>query len=290
MSIKGKCAIGGLGVTAMGKVYGRSATDFAAEAIELALDDAGLKKEDVDGLLINANMSREMSPQLEMTLGFEDLSLLNVMNAYGSTAGTMIQYASMAIEEGLANVVVLVYADDPLKPQQGAGSSYSGANRLHMTGMEGLRMAYGSYGANPSYALAARRHMHLFGTTSEQLGAIAIAQRKWAQMNPWAQMRKPLTMEDYLNSRYIVEPFHLYDCCLVSNGGIAVIITSAERARSLKQPPVYVLGMGQAAPGDNQRTNREPGIYTGAKQSGENAVRVAGIDLTDIAVCAHHAG
>ena len=285
MSIKGKSAIVGLGVTAMGKVYGRSATDFAAEAIELALDDAGLKKEDVDGLLINANMSREMSPQLQMTLGFEDLSLLNVMNAYGSTAGTMIQYASMAIEEGLANVVVLVYADDPLKPQQGAGSSYSGANRLHMTGMEGLRMAYGSYGANPSYALAARRHMHLFGTTSEQLGAIAIAQRKWAQMNLWAQMRKPLTMEDYLNSRYIVEPFHLYDCCLVSNGGIAVIITSAERARSLKQPPVYVLGMGQAAPGDNQRTDREPGIYTGAKQSGEKALKMAGIDLSDIDIC-----
>src|SRR5207249_12165583 len=119
-------AIVGLGVTARGKVYGRSASDFAAEAISLALDDAGLKKEDVDGLLINANMSHEMSPRLQMTLGFEDLSLLNVMNAYGSTAGTMIQYASMAIEEGLANVVVLVYADDPLKPQQGAGSSYSG--------------------------------------------------------------------------------------------------------------------------------------------------------------------
>jgi acetyl-CoA acetyltransferase len=285
MSIKGKCAIVGLGVTAMGKVYGRGASDFAAEAIELALDDAGLKKEDVDGLLINANLSSEMSPRLQMTLGFEDLSLLNVMNAYGSTAGTMIQYASMAIEEGLASVVVLVYADDPLKPQQGAGSSYGGANVLPMTGMEGLRFAYGYYGANPGYALAARRHMHLFGTSSEQLGAIAISQRKWAQMNPWAQMRKPLAMEDYLNSRYIVEPFHLYDCCLVSNGGIAVILTSAERARSLKQPPVYVLGMGQAAAGDNQRTDREPGIYTGAKQSGEKALRMAGIDLSDIDIC-----
>ena len=273
MSIKGKCAIAGLGVTAMGKVYGRSATDFAAEAINMALEDAGLKKEEVDGLLINANMSPEMSPLLQMTLGFEDLSLLNVMNAYGSTAGTMIQYACMAIEEGLANVVALVYADDPLKPSNSASSSYSGASVMPLRGMEGLRLAYGSYGANPSYALAARRHMHLFGTTSEQLGAIAISQRKWAQMNPWAQMRKPLTMEDYLNSRYIVEPFHLFDCCLVSNGGIAVIITSAERAKSLKQPPVYVLGMGQAAPGDDQRTDREPGIYTGAKQSARRLSR-----------------
>ena len=127
-----------------------------------------------------------------------------------------------------------------------------------MTGMEGLRLAYGNYGANPGYALA-RRHMHLFKTTSEQLGAIAVSQRQWAQMNPWAQMRKPLTMEDYLNSRYIVEPFHLFDCCLVSNGGIAVIITSAERAKSLKRPPVYVPGMGQSAPENDQRTDREPG-------------------------------
>lgn len=284
MSIKGKCAVVGLGVTAMGKVYGRNASDFAAEAMQLALDDAGLKKEDVDGLLVNANLSSEMNPMLQMTLGCEDLSLLNVMNAYGSTAGTMIQYACMAIEEGLANVVVLVYADDPLKTGKGAGASYGGAN-LMSPGMDGLRQAYGLYGANPSYALAARRHMHLFGTTSEQLGAIAIAQRKWALMNPWAQMRKPLTMEDYLNSRYIVEPFHLFDCCLVSNGGIAVVITSAERASSLKQPPVYVLGMGQGAPGDDQRTDREPGIYTGAKQSGQKALKMAGINLSDIDIC-----
>src|SRR5260221_11556587 len=179
MSIKGKCAIVGLGVTAMGKVYGRSATDFAAEAIQLALDDAGLQKKDVDGLLIHGNMSPEMSPLLQMTLGFKDLSLLNVMNAYGSTTGTMIQYASMAIEEGLANVGVLVYGDDPLKPNQGAGSSYTGSHMFPMTGMEGLRLAYGLYRANPSYAMAARRHMLLVGATSERLVAIAVSQREW---------------------------------------------------------------------------------------------------------------
>jgi acetyl-CoA acetyltransferase len=207
------------------------------------------------------------------------------MNAYGSTAGTMIQYASMAIENGLANVVVLVYADDPLKPAKGAGASYSGTGYLPMTGMQSLPMAYGAFGANLGYAMAARRHMHLFGTTSEQLGAIAISQRKWAQMNPWAQMRKPLTMEEYLNSRYIAEPLHLFDCCLVSNGGIAVVITSAERAKSLQQPPVYILGLGQASPGGYGRTDREPGIYTGAKQSGEIALRMAGITLQDIDIC-----
>ena len=283
MSIKGKCAIAGLGVTAMGKIYGRSATDFAGEAIQLALEDAGLAKGEVDGLLINANFSPEMAPSLQMALGFEDLALFNVMNAYGSTAGSMIQYAALAIQEGLASVVVLVYADDPLKPERGAGASYGGVRRA--TGMNTLLPAYGYFGANPGYALAARRHMHLFGTTSEQLGAIAIAQRQWALKNPWAQMQTPLTMEDYLNSRYIVEPFHLFDCCLVSNGGIAVVITSAERARSLRQPPVYILGLGQAAPGDTRRSEREPGIYTGARQSGERALRMAGIELQDIDIC-----
>ncbi len=284
MSIKGKCAIAGLGVTAMGKIYGRSTTDFAGEAIKLALDDAGLKKEEVDGLLINANLSSEMSPQLQMTLGFEDLAMLNVMSAYGSTASTMIQYAAMAIQEGLVNVVVLVYADAPLVPTRSTGAAYSAAT-ISMEGMAALPTAYGYFGANPGYALAARRHMYLFGTTSEQLGAIAVSQRKWAQKNPWAQMRKPLTIEDHQNSRYIVEPLHLFDCCLVSNGAVAVIITSAERAQELRQPPVYILGTGQGAPGDDQRTDREPGIYTGAKQSGATALKAAGVELKDIDVC-----
>ncbi len=283
MSLKGTCAVVGLGVTPMGKVYGRSATDFAQEAVDLALFDAGLVKDDVDGLLINANLSPEMSLQLQGSLGLENLALVNVMNAYGSTAGAMIQYASMAIENGLAKVVVLVYADDPLKPGKGAGSAYGGGSSP--TGMHSLPAAYGYYGANLGYAMAARRHMHLFGTTSEQLGSIAIAQRKWALMNPWAQMQKPLTMEDYLNSRYIAEPLHLFDCCLVSNGGVAVIITSAEQAKNLKQPPAYILGLGQSSPGGVGRTDRDPGIYTGAKQAGGTALKMAGIELKDIDIC-----
>src|SRR5260221_14063401 len=97
MSVKGKCAIAGLGVTPMGKNYGRSATDFGLEAIELALQDAGLRKDEEDGLLINANLSREMNPQLQQALGLETLSLLNVMNAYASTAAALTKYSSMEI-------------------------------------------------------------------------------------------------------------------------------------------------------------------------------------------------
>jgi acetyl-CoA acetyltransferase len=253
-----KGAIVGLGVTPMGKIYGRRAVDFAAEAIALALDDAGLNKSDVDGLLINANLPGDMDVRSQMVLGFENLTLVNVMSAYGSTAGSMMQYACLAIRESLANVVVLVYADAPLSPTRGAGQSYAGPHRFPLVGMNGLRAAYGNFGANPEYAMAARRHMHLYGTTTEQFGAIAVGQRKWAQLSPWAQMRKPMTLEDHHASRFIAEPLRLLDCCLVSNGAVAVIVTSAERARNQKQPPVNVLGYAQCAPGDNLRTDRHP--------------------------------
>jgi acetyl-CoA acetyltransferase len=284
--MKGQTAIAGLGITEMGKVYGRTVTDFAAEAIALALDDAGLEKSDVDGLLINANHSPEMAPMLQMSLGFEDLTLISAMSAYGSSAGAMLQYAAQAITTGQASAVACVYADAPLSQGGSASHAYSGRGIASDTGFASLRFAYGDYGpANTSYALACRRHMHLYGTTHDQLGTIAVGQREWAQMNPTAQMHgKPMTLADYHDSRWVVEPLHLFDCCLVSNGAVAVIVTSAERARELRQPPVYLLGFGQAAPGDNQRAEREPAVHTGAMRSGELALRMAGVALEDIDV------
>jgi acetyl-CoA acetyltransferase len=278
-------AIVGLGITEMGKVYGRTASDFAGEAIALALEDAGLEAREVDGLLINANQSPEMAPSLQFSLGFADLTLVNTMSAFGSTAGTMVDYAAHAIESGQANVVACVYADAPLT--NGVSISHSGysGRRFNAPGLAGLRFAYGDYGpANSGYAMALRRHMHLFGTNHDQLGTIAVGQRAWAQMNPRAQMRTPMGMADYHASRWVVEPLHLFDCCLVSNGGIAVIVTSAERARDLRQPPVYVRGFGQCAPGDTARREREAAVHTGAGKAGAVALRQAGIELADVDV------
>jgi acetyl-CoA acetyltransferase len=278
-------AIAGLGITEMGKVYGRTATDFAGEAIALALEDAGLTAGDIDGLLINGNHSSEMVPTLQFSLGLTDLTLLAAMNAFGSTAATMLQYAAYAIACGQARVVACVYADAPLTDGRSISQSAYSGKRFSAPGFAGLRSAYGDYGpANTMYALALRRHMHLFGTNHEQLGAIAVGQREWAQMNPRAQMRQPMTLEDYHASRWVVEPLHLFDCCLVSNGGVAVIVTSAEHARSLRQPPVYLRGFGQCAPGDPARTERDPAVHTGAGTSGALALRQAGIELSDIDV------
>ncbi len=272
-------AVAGLGITEMGKVYGKSASDFAAEAIALALDDAGLGFNDVDGLLVHSNLSPEMTVNLQWSLGFHDLPVLAAIGAYGSTPAAMFNYATRVIESGQAETVVMVYADAPLRPAGSAGAAYANANPPE--GMDSVNVAHGFYGANVGYALAAKRHMELFGTTSEQFGAVAVAQREWAVMNPHAQMRKPITLEDHQSSRWVVEPLHLLDCCLVSNGAVAVVVTSSERAKDLRQPPVHLLGLGQFAPGDSKRTDREPGIYTGATEAGRQAFTQAGVSVHD---------
>jgi acetyl-CoA acetyltransferase len=285
MNFKGRAAIAGLGITEMGKVFGRTATDFAVEAIGLAITDSGLKKDQVDGLLINTGMSSmagqpgALGLDLQNALGLTDLRLLNVMNSYGSTTGAMIQFAAMAVASGMATAVACVYADAPLAPQQGAGAAY--ASSRVVTGLDSLRGASGLFNAPAGYALAARRHMDLYGTTSEQFGAVAVAARQWAGMNPRAQMRAPMTLQDHQSSRLIAAPLRLLDCCLVSNGGVAVIVTTAERARDLQQPAVNILGWGQGHPGKRDDND----IRTGAVVAGPIAMKMAGITPADVTVC-----
>lgn len=289
--LRGAAAITGLGMTPMGRVYGKSATELAADAVRIAIADAGLKKEQVDGLLINAGVTGFTGGGISLALqnytGLHNLRLLNHMNAAGSTAAQMVQYASMAIAAGMATHVVCVFADAPLREGTSSGSAYGGAARNpgRPQGMAGLYAAAGYFGANTPYALAARRHMSLYGTTQDQLGAIAVAQRAWAVMNPLAQMREPMTMEDYHASRWIIEPLHLLDCCLVSNGAVAVVVSPADVAKDMPQPPVYVHGMGQGHPGDSGRPGSDWETETGAKLAAERVFAMAGCGPQDIDVC-----
>ncbi|MEO3855388.1 thiolase family protein [Acrocarpospora sp. B8E8] len=276
--------IAGLGITEMGKVYGRTAAEFAADAVRLAAADAGLAVPDIDGMLTNTGISGDVGLGLQRDLGLRDLRLLSEIQAYGSSAGAMVQYAAMAVGSGMADVVACVFADAPLKdPSSGAGAAYAGAGS-RPTGWRGLAAASGIYSANTMYALAARRHMRTYGTTSEQFGHIAVAQRAWAARNPLAQMRDPITLADHQNSRWIAEPFHLLDCCLVSNGGVAVIVTSADRAADLPQPAVHILGWGQAHPGYVMGPGSELGLVSGAAISGPTALKMAGVTIADIDV------
>lgn len=288
--LRGAAAITGLGMTPMGRIY-KSTTELAADATRAALADAGLRKDQVDGLLINAGITGTTGGGLTLGLqnymGMQNLRLLNHMNAAGSTAAQMVQYAALAISAGMANHVLCVFADAPLREGSSAGAAYGGAarNPQRPRGMSGLYAAAGYFGANTPYALAARRHMAEYGTTQDQLGIIAVGQREWATMSPLAQMRSPITLEDYHNSRWIIEPLHLLDCCLVSNGAVAVVVSSAAAAKGMPQPPVYVLGMGQGHPGDTGRTGAEWETQTGAQLAARTAYAMAGAGPADIDVC-----
>jgi acetyl-CoA acetyltransferase len=275
--------IAGLGITETGRVYGRSATRFAADAVRLALADAGLELHEVDGLLTNAGVGNDIGIGLQRDLGLHDLRILSSIQSFGASAGAMVQYASMAVASGMADVIACVFADAPLREKVPGGAAYAATSRTP-AGWRGLATAAGIVGANPLYALAARRHMTRYGTTSEQLGAIAVAQRAWASRNPLAQMREPITLADHQASRWIAEPFHLLDCCLVSNGGVAVIVTSADRAAGLRRPPVHVLGWAQAHPGYVMGRDSEFGLVSGAALAGAAALKMAGVTLADIDV------
>jgi acetyl-CoA acetyltransferase len=292
LNIRGRTAIAGLGMTAMGKVFThRNALGFAIESIELALADAGMDRSELDGLLINPGglWRNILSPTYEVqdAMGLE-LRLSSGMHAGGATAGTMIATAAQAVACGTANAVACVYADMPLKPvaegprkstraSQAYGRSDNNGDPYGLPGMLGA--AYGQFGSNYLYALVARRHVDLFGTTNDHLGAIAVAQRRWANLNPAAQFRdQPLTIEDYHASPWVAEPLHLYDCCIVSNGAICAIVTSAERARDLRKPPVYILGVGYS----HARRPTLETMETGCPKARDTAFKMAGVELKDI--------
>jgi acetyl-CoA acetyltransferase len=287
MSLRGKTAIAGLGQTKQGKVYDRSYVGFAVEAVELALADAGLERSDLDGLLLNPGLAWGTAAMgsfmLQQALGLRDLRLSATMNLGGATAGAMVQHAALAIAAGMCTTVACVFSDRPLKApeeqKQKAGATGSAASYAFARGLDA---AYGQFGINAMYALVARRHMHVYGTTQDHLGAVAVAQRRWANMNPAAQLRDvPLTLADYHASRWVVEPFHMLDCCLVSNGGVAVIVTSAERARTLRKPPVYIWGMGQGHPGGEPAET----LVSGAPLASEIAFDMARVRTSDIDLC-----
>lgn len=277
-------AIAGLGMTEMGKVYGRTASQLAVQAIGTAAADAGLQVNDIDGLLINYGLNHQVGIPLAADLGLRDLSLLAEIQSFGSSAAVMVMQAAAAIATGQATTVACVFADVPLTEGKRTGAAYADLKTRLRPGFLGIAPAGGLIGPNVGYALAARRHMETYGTTSEQFGHIAVSTRKWAELNPLAQMREPMTIDDHQNSRYIVDPLHLLDCCLVSNGAIAVIVTSGERARELGQPPVYLHGGGQCHPGYVDGRDSQFGLVSGARLSGQRAMTMAGVRAEQIGV------
>ena len=288
----GAAVISGLGMTSLGRVYGSSPRRLAARAVRLAAADAGLTLGHIDGLLICPGVTGGLDVGLAGVLGLRDLALLAVVNSFGASAATAVQVAAQAVASGAARAVACVFADTPLREGAPAGSAFgsqdaaSGATGPpERIGLAGLATGYGFRSVNVYYALAARRHMERFGTTSEQLGAIAVAQRQWAAGNPAAQYTEPITVADHQRSRWVAEPLHLLDCSLVSNGAIAVIVTSRAAAEAGPRPPVHVWGWGQGHPGHAMTRGSDFGLVTGAVQAGKTAMGMAGIGPADITMC-----
>ncbi|OZC83490.1 sterol carrier protein [Rhodococcus sp. 06-418-1B] len=268
----------------IGKVYGQTATQLAVTAVTAALSDAGLELNDVDGLLINPGVTSGIGLGLQRDLGLRDLNLLAELQAFGSSAAVMVATAAQAVASGTAATVVCVFADTPLQQGGSTGAAYADPTRRMRPGFAGLPVASGLIGPNVGYALAARRHMDRYGTTSEQLGSIAVSTREWARLNPLAQMQDPITVRDHQESRWIVEPLRLLDCCLVSNGAVAVVVTSARHAGVLDCVPVHIHGWAQGCPGYTSQADSAFGLTTGAKISGQRARAMAGVSLDQIGV------
>jgi len=275
MSLKDKYAIVGAGQTRIGKVPEHSDYGLQVQAAKSALDDAGLKKSDVDGIITHSHFLggvRVHHQRVAQRLGIDTSFGLSVSSG-GATSCLMVQLAAATIEAGFCKTVLCLHGDKGLTRQNGG---------THDSERE-FGPEYGMFGAAAQHAFGATRHMHEYGTTHDHLGAIAVAFRKHAHLNPGAQIRQPMTLEDYHNSRWIVWPYHLLDCCLRSDGAAALIVTSEERARNLRQRPIYVMGMGRA------NNSRGP-IYgnhmieLAAKESGALAFGMAGIKQGDIDV------
>ncbi len=271
--LRGSSAIVGIGQAGCGKAEGRTPLDILAEATHNALDDAGLSLSDVDGLFTGS--SYHFMPTLSTAeyLGikprFSDGSMIG-----GSSFIAHTLNAAMAIHSGLCDVALICY---------GSNQRTAGGKLATMSEQQTYEVPYKPHYPISSYALAAARHMYQYGTTREQLADVAVAARQWAQLNPEAFVRDKLTREDVLNSRMISDPLSLLDCCLVTDGGGAVIMVSSERARDYHHKPVYLLGMGMAH-WHRQITQMPDLTITAAKESGQRAYEMAGLSVKDIDV------
>jgi acetyl-CoA acetyltransferase len=276
-ALSGKVVIAGIGHTAFGKHPGRSTVSLNVEAIRKALADAGIEKREVDGLMVKAPTSKfEMmyAQKLAEALGMQP-RIGGVYDHGGASNISMISYATMAIEAGQCEIAVVSLADNPATGSRGAYEKSYGDDG------SGL---YGWFSTPAGYAMVAQRHMAQYGTTSDQLGAIAVACRRHGAANPHAQLRKPLTLDQYRESRLIVEPLRRDDCCLVSDGAAAVVLMSAKKAVELKvAKPVPVLGFGQGQTSWDVAL-RPDLTTTAAKVSAQTAFAMAGLKPVDIDV------
>jgi acetyl-CoA acetyltransferase len=271
---RGSAAIVGAAESDLGQVAdGMSVFDLMGQGVKRALDDCGLSLKDVDGLFCATSQSRMSALGLAEYLGINP-PFLDSTIVGGSSFEYHVAHAAAAIELGLCNVAVIAYGST----QRSVGRKQASVREVNP-----YETPFKPFLPSSAYAMAASRHMHQYGTTREQLAAVAVAAREWALLNPKAWEKKPLSIADVLNARMVSYPLSVRDCCLVTDGGGAIIVTSAERAKSLKKKPVYVLGCGQSVTHANI-TSMPDLTVTGALASGKAAYDMAKLGPAEVDV------
>jgi acetyl-CoA acetyltransferase len=271
----GDAVIAGIGHTAFGAHPGRSSVSLNVEAIRTALADARIEKDAVDALFLKFPTSQfafTFGQKIAEATGLQP-RIGGVWDAAGAANIAMISFAALAIEAGQCEIAVVAFADNPKT-----------GGRQGLVKSNGPDDVFGWLGPVGGYAMIARRHMEQWGTTHDQLGAIAVNARRNAMANPHAQLRKPLSLDEYRASKPVVSPLLRDDCCLVSDGGAAVVVTSAARAKQLGVPaPVPILGFGQGQTSWNVEL-RPDLTTTMAATSARTAFAMAGLKPADIDV------
>ncbi len=276
------CAVVGVGNSRLGKVPGVSSLDLIVEAMRNAIEESGVNPKDIDGVLCRGPDDIYSHHQMVgERLGINARFSTTLTNG-GASQILSVALAVMAIRHGLASTVICGYGRDAWsRTHANEAARVRNETRPPSQLPREFGPEYGYYGAAATHAFGATRHMHLYGTTKEHFGRIAVDFREHALRNPQAQMKQPLSLQEYHAQRSIVRPFGLFDCSLRSDAAGAILVTSRERARDLRQRPVVIKGFGTHNnlkgwfADDNM-------VVTAAKQSGETAYKMAGLGPRDI--------
>lgn len=270
---RARTAIVGAATFGIGGAPNLSAVDMTARAALLALADAGLRLSDVDAIYTSAPYEALGGLELAEYLGVTP-KVTDCNRTGGSAFEVYVQQAALALEAGLIDCALIAYGSNPQSsPPQGVG----------LTRTSPWEAPYRALSPISSYALAASRHMHLYGTTRAQLAEVAVAARRWAQLNPEAAVRAPLSIEDVLGARMVSDPLTVRDCCLFNDGAAAVVMVRADRARDCAKAPTVVLGAAHAV--THREISSMPDLtVTGAAISGPQAFAQAGCIPADVDV------